>query len=256
MKRIRIPLAAIAISLMTACSSDDTNPEVSAPTNFTGEKVAMGSGQVWSVVNTDEDGNPTSLGIAFNASAMENLPTGGAHAHEFMIQLPEQIAVAPYDHLTVDWNEHGHEPPGVYDIAHFDLHFYMISNEERDLITPESTDGFNAPLASDYLPPMYLETPGGVPRMGAHIIDLLSPEIAGTGTFTHTFIFGKFDGEINFLEPMITRDFLETKTPVSKEIRQPAQWQKPGYYPQRYTVSYDAQTEIYTVLLSDLYQSE
>ncbi len=256
MRSIKILIAIFVFCFLTACSSDEALTVTPTPTNFSGEKVDMGNGQVWSVVSTDAEGNPKSIGVSFDATAMQHLPTGGAHAHEFVVPLPQEIDVPPYDHLTVDWNEHGHEPPGVYDIAHFDLHFYMMSQTERDAITLDSNQGFNEPLPANYLPPMYLETPGGVPRMGAHIIDLLSPEIAGTGTFTHTFIYGKFDGAINFLEPMITREFLETRAAVNKEIRQPSDWQMSGYYPQRYTVTFDDQNQVYTVLLAGLYKKD
>jgi hypothetical protein len=128
----------------------------------------------------------------------------------------------------------------------------MMNAAERDLILPTSEEGFNKPLPSEYLAPNYMETPGGVPRMGAHIIDLESPEIAGTGTFTHTFIYGKFDGEINFLEPMVTKAFLETKPALSMPIRQPQMWQKEGYYPQRYTISFDEASKQYSILLEGL----
>lgn len=233
-----------------ACATDDGNLE--PKTLYTGQKVDMGNGMVWSIVNTNPSGEPQSIGVQFDASALTALPSGPQPAHEFTIQLPDGISVPPYDHLTVDWNEHGHEPAEVYDLPHFDLHFYMMSTAERDIIGPIDTVAFNKPLPGEYLAPMYLETPGGVPRMGAHIIDLLSPEIAGTGTFTHTFIYGKYDGHLNFLEPMVTKAFLESKEPVTQEIRQPASWEQSGYYPKRYTITYDSATNTYSVLLTDL----
>ncbi|MDC6350497.1 DUF5602 domain-containing protein [Zeaxanthinibacter sp. PT1] len=219
---------------------------------YTGEKVNIGDGQAWTIVKTDHYGNPLAIGIQFTKAALENLPSGHAHAHETVLQLPGGKPVAPYDHVTLDWNEMGHEPPGVYDLPHFDIHFYMISMAERDGIGPTDEAEFNKPLPGINLPPMYLETPGGVPRMGAHIIDLLSPEIAGTGIFTYTFIYGKYNGLMNFLEPMVTRDFLLTKERVSYEIRRPEAYQTPGMYPDELTICFDEETGIYTILMEGL----
>ncbi len=55
---------------------------------------------------------------------------------------------------------------------------------------------------------------------------------------------------------MITREFLETRTAVNKEIRQPSDWQMSGYYPQRYTVTFDDENQVYTVLLTALYKKD
>ena len=237
--------------VFAACDDDDANNET-PQTTFTGEETSLGNGQVWSYVKTDDAGEPTAIGVQFTAAALNGLPTGHAHGHETVLALPDGISVPPYDHITVDWNENGHEPPGVYDLPHFDMHFYMMNASERDMILPTSENEFNKALPSEYLAPNYMETPGGVPRMGAHIIDLQSPEIAGTGSFTHTFIYGKFDGELNFLEPMFTKAYLESKPSLSQPIRQPQMWQKEGYYPQRYTISYDEASSRYTILLEGL----
>jgi hypothetical protein len=237
----------------TACNNDDEQPEP-VKTEFTGPKVNVGDGQAWAYIRTDEQQKPLAIGVQFDEAALTNLPSGSPHGDEFVLELPTDISVAPYNHITLDWNEHGHDPMHVYDLPHFDLHFYFMSMEQRDAISPFDSTEFNKPLAPEYLAPMYLETPGGVPRMGAHIIDLTSPEIAGTGTFTHTFIYGKYDAKINFLEPMITKAFLESKKQVHQEIRQPQAWQKTGYYPAQYTIQFDETTKTYSVLLEDLVQ--
>jgi hypothetical protein len=137
-------------------------------------------------------------------------------------------------------------------LPHFDIHFYFLSEAQRDQIGPMDTIEFQKPIAPEFLPLNYLETPDGVPRMGTHMIDLESPEIAGTGVFTHTFIYGKYDAKINFLEPMVTTSFLESKENLEKEIRHPEQWQQEGYYPNKYTITYDASTRIHSILLENL----
>lgn len=253
MKTARNLLFLFATIFLLGCEEEQsTEQEPLQATEFTGAKVPVGDGEAWTYVETNASQTPIAIGIQFTADALVNLPTGSMHADEFVLQLPTEITVAPYDHITLDWNEHGHEPMNVYDRPHFDIHFYFMSMAERNQISPTDSVQFNKPLAEDYLPSMYLETPGGVPRMGAHIIDLMSPEIAGTGIFTHTFIYGKYDGEVNFLEPMVTKETLDAKVAIDKEIRQPSVWQKSGYYPQRYTIDYDASTQIYSIMMKDL----
>lgn len=248
----KLPIFYLLLLLTFTYSCDKEEEEEMIQTEFTGAKVNIGNGQAWSYIETDEAGTPVAIGLQFGADALENLPTGSSHADEFVLPLPTEVAVAPYDHITMDWNEHGHPPMMIYDLPHFDFHFYFISASERDLIGPFDTIQFNRPLDPEYLAPMYLETPGGVPRMGAHIIDLMSPEVAGTGIFTHTFIYGKHDAEINFLEPMVSKAFLDGKQQVRQEIRRPQAYQTSGYFPGTYTVDYDTDSRIYTLLLTDL----
>lgn len=251
MKSLSYLLVAFGLVFFYACDPDDDSTTDSSA-EFTGAAVAVGDGEAWTYVRLDADGEPEALGIQFSDAALDNLPTGSMHADEFMLPMPNGVSIPPYDHATLDWNEHGHEPMMVYDLPHFDFHFYFISPSRRDLITPFDSMEFNRPLPAENLAPMYLETPGGVPRMGAHVIDLMSPEVAGTGPFSHTFIYGKYDGRLNFLEPMITKEMLDKQTSIDQAIRQPATWQERGYYPGRYTLEYDEESGVHSLLLTDL----
>lgn len=250
MKSMKLLIALLFCPLLWSCDEEEST--VTLPTEYLGPKVPVGNGNAWTYVITDELLEPLSIGVRFDEGALENLPTGSHHADEFTLDLPDEFPVAPYDHITLDWNEKGHEPPGLYDLPHFDVHFYFINGSQRDKITPDNMEAFNRPLAPEHLAPDYLETPGGVPRMGAHIIDLLSPEIAGTGNFTHTFIYGKYDAVVNFLEPMVTKAYLESKPSLNQAIRQPEKWQRSGYYPDKYTINFDEDTGVYSVGLEGL----
>jgi hypothetical protein len=79
----------------------------------------------------------------------------------------------------LDWNPHGHEPEQIYGAPHFDFHFYSISQAERAAIPAYEADPTkfdNGPGAA-YLPPTYMNFGGGVPQMGAHWVDITSPEL-------------------------------------------------------------------------------
>jgi hypothetical protein len=45
--------------------------------------------------------------------------------------------------------------------------------------------------------------------MGNHLLDSQSPEMKDSLPFTTTFIYGAYEGELIFWEPMITLDFLQ-----------------------------------------------
>lgn len=91
----------------------------------------------------------------------------------------------------------------------------------------------------------------GVSGMGAHWIDPVSHEFHGHD-FTHTFIWGSYDGRFIFIEPMITKAFLESKPQVSVPLKLPTEYERSGYYPTSYAIRYDATTRAYTVALEGL----
>jgi len=224
---------------------------------FLGEVKQMGDGVVWSWVINDAKGNPSSLGITFTETALSGLPENPPSDMpyiEYELSLPRQIKVAPYIHIVVDWNPHGHIPPGVYDVPHFDFHFYMIAPSERNKITAEGADiaRSDKKLPAQYIPPGYI-LPAGThePRMGSHWVDPSSPEF-NKQPFTITFIYGSYNGEMTFLEPMAARAFLETRPNITEKIKLPAAYKKRGFYPTAYSIKYDPKRKEYSVSLEGL----
>ena len=127
----------------------------------------------------------------------------------------------------------------------------MLFRSAQMMIGPNDSAQFaNAP-ASQYVPSLYLQTPGGVPAMGAHWIDLTSPEFNG-GIFSKTFIWGSYDGQFIFWEPMITRDYLLAHPHDNVALRQPQAFQHDGWYPQNYTIDYSTSPKEYTIALTNL----
>jgi hypothetical protein len=170
------------------------------------------------------------------------------------VSLPSDAPRLPFDHIGLNWNPRGHDPEGVYTVPHFDFHFYMISTDERDKITTRGEDKARCskPLPEEFTPAGYIYAPDSEePGMGSHWVEPGSHEFHGAA-FTHTFIYGSYDGKVIFLEPMVAKSFLDTKPNVTAEIKLPAKYQKPGYYPTRYSVNYNPQTKEYTVALEGL----
>jgi len=221
-----------------------------------GEPVAIGEGQAWTFVTLDDSGKPEAVGLQFNAAALSGLPTETTATD---LQFPEAAKSTVFDHFVLDWNPLGHEPPGVYDLPHFDLHFYLIPEEEQALVSaghctsaedstipnppgevPVPCDVFAKamkPLPIDMAPPDYLLLPVVVPNMGNHMMDPTAAEFSGE-PFTHTWVYGIYDGKITFFEPMITKAFLETRPDISVKLKTPEAMAKAGWYPTEYSIRY------------------
>ena len=208
---------------------------------FYGPAVQFGEGRVRSWVNISHDDVPLAIGIEFTDGVLqqEHGHDGQDHGHEVLLPLHQKAkALTPFDHVTMGFMAEGHPPPGIYSVPHFDIHFYKMSLEERLAIPayPLAMAAFNNNPPSGYLPPAYVKAPAGEAKMGAHWMDVLSPEFNGQ-PFTHTFVYGSYDGKVNFLEPMVTLDFISGGTTVHKAIRQPQFFDPTNtYYPTRYNI--------------------
>jgi hypothetical protein len=181
---------------------------------------------------------PQEIGYEINNAVFQNLPNANALGYqEFLIPLPSEAnRYTLFDHLTFHWNPNGHDPQGVFSVPHFDFHCYTIPLAERlaiDMNDPAimmSPDPF-------FLPDNYYGPTGPMSAMGSHWVDLLSPEFNGQ-PFTRTFIFGGFNGQVIFEEPMITLAHFNSPNATNDviPIRQPAAYQRAGYYPTKYRI--------------------
>ena len=255
MKRLSFCLAisAAAVGYASAC------PFCYDPKGlFIGETKVLGNGIVYSWAKVDEKGNPTGVGITCTATALEGLPTekpaSGAVGYEIPLRLPEQSKATPFNHVAFDWNPLGHIPPGIYDVPHFDAHFYLMTPEERLQITLQGDDLARvkkAPPASE-MPEGYIMAPGGEEKyMGMHWGALSWPEFNG-GKFVHSFIYGTYNAKLAFIEPMFTMEYLKTKPQMVADIPQPKTYPAGKYYPTKYRISYDEGRKEYTIALEGM----
>ena len=291
-----LALAAAACREAPAAAAS-TPPTASAANRSPGEHrqygppVSVGQGRARAYVVYDQraGGAPIEVGVALDEGVMDGLPgaehtshrasSGNPHDHGqpnvYLLALPAR-GVAPYRFVAFDWNPAGHVPPGVYDIPHFDFHFWTATEEERAAIVPTNPDfaQLAARLPADAeRPPSYaVAAPPGtppeavaVPLMGVHWADMRSPELQPPGSpahrpFTTTMLWGSWNGRFTFIEPMITRAYLMAKkTATDPAVRDerlplsmPAQVATAGYYPGAYRITWDAEAREYRVALTTL----
>ncbi len=252
----------IILCLLLSCQTDpitDVNLESSdlnlkAPKDldkvntFYGPAQQMGDGVLRTTVTMSHDGTPQSIGLRISEKVLEGLPDSEIN---LSLKLSNKMKGMAFDHIDFGWNPHGHEPPGIYDVPHFDIHFYMVSVDYQNNIQ----DPFKAEILppEEFRPVTYFPTPGFVPAMGKHWLSGLADELQPGGVFTKTFIYGSYDGEFHFYEPMITLAYLQEKGNEQIPIPQPSQFQRTGfYYPTTYSINYDAVKKEYLISLENM----
>lgn len=249
-----------------------------------GDPAPIGDGDVRSYVTLDARGVPTALGVSLAAAGLRRLPErmntesrcfdrdgDGRHVrheclgdYERILELPASVPAStmlPFRWIGLNWNPEGHLPPApaTYAEPHFDFHFYTVARERieaiatgpcGELVDCGDFERGSRPVPAAYLPPAHIDVGAVVPRMGNHLMDSHSPELQDPpARFTRTFIYGAFDGELIFWEPMITLAFLRQATDECYPIRQPERYAAPGHYPTVYCVRYLSGEDRYTVSL-------
>ena len=245
MKKTIILAALGAFIFFLGCRKTDANTEGAT---FYGKQQSLGSGTIRSYVTLSKAGIPTSVGFNFPESMLQNLPATAGAQNMVMLDLPAEAAPIGFEHLEIDWNPNGHVPLPIYGFPHFDFHFYLVDMSELMNVTggPDMT-----PVDPQFIPKDYSSGIMAQPNMGVHWTDSLSSEFHGV-MFTHTFVYGFYKSKMLFVEPMITKAFLDTKTDITLPVKQPAAFQKPGYYPSYYQVHYDASKHEYNVSIENL----
>jgi hypothetical protein len=251
-----VPLPILAVVLLTGgAGSNELSP---ASVTRYGPAVAMGKGTARSWINLDEQGAPRAIGVALDEAALRELPNtspgkGCCEGPEFVLELPGN-APAPFNHIVINWNPKGHEPAGIYDKPHFDFHFYMMTPDARKQITLKGDDAQRAvrTLPTDEMPDGYVMIPPtAMPQMGVHLVNPNGPEFKGK-PFRRTLIYGAYDGKLTFVEPMITKAYLESKPNSSELIALPRKFPGSGHYPTAYTVKWDPSNRQYLIALEGL----
>ncbi|MDP1861510.1 MAG: DUF5602 domain-containing protein [Gemmatimonadaceae bacterium] len=243
-------LLAVSAGVFFACS-ESTSPDHSG--TFFGASTAMATGSGRAYVTLDRAGQPTDLGVALTEAALIGLP---AVLTEFVFALPTEASATAFKVAAINWQPQGHPPMNIFTVPHFDVHFYTITQAQRDAINPATEPQFATKMlrlpAATFVPAGYVADTQGFPRMGLHWGDPTAPEKNGH-VFSKTFIYGSYDGAFIFAEPMLTKLYLESKpAAVATPVKLPAQYAASGYQPTSYTVSYDTAAKEYRIALTGL----
>ncbi len=224
------------------------------------DPVPLGDGEVKTFLTEHPQQDWQYLGMEMSAEAATIDEQEYDESALVAIEFPGETQ---FEWLGLNWMPAGHGPPDVYGVPHFDIHYYLQPQDEIEAIPgvnfpPGEGDPYDAEIAPDQLPPEYFRTNYVVPEMGEHLYDLNAPEWeemdgepAPSGEeFTQTFVWGHWDGDLNFFEPMITTDFFETlDDTVVDSISMPDRMPEAGMYPTAYRIASHQNRDAYTVTL-------
>jgi hypothetical protein len=257
-----------------------------------GERVELGDGELLAYSQA-VGSRPVSVGLIMTDDSLDGLPhdpptdgtwcfdkngdgtvdpmtecTGG---YERQLELGAKFqrrVDSPYSYVLTNWNPHGHIPPGVYDLPHFDVHFYVNEDAERTAIRPGpcpqlvNCDDYELGKRlpdPKYLAPDFADLDAVEPGMGNHLIDQTAPEFNGE-PFTHTWIYGVWDREVTFYEAMVTHEWFDglrtgTIDDGCYDFKLPSAWQESGWYPTSYCLRHrDNRGEITVSLENFVYR--
>ena len=254
-----------------------------------GQSWALGSGTITTYAEFADDHVPSAMGMVFSAGVLDELPAGSSDqhhcfdrdsdgtvdrsmecfaTHEAVIPLPDALAIRadfPFKWVLFNWNPIGHIPPGVYDVPHFDVHFYIESVANvfavqdgpcgPEFVRCDQFELAKKPLPANYINPDFQDVDAVAPAMGNHLIDLTGPEFNGE-KWEHNFIFGVYDGKITFYEEMLTREYLLSGRNACNPIKSPPAVGLSGFYPTQSCVGYDSASGELTVSMEEFVYRE
>lgn len=263
--RAFLPAAAlVCVTMFLGCTPAPATD--APPAEILGPGSEMGRGEVYTYARFGAAGTPAELGVAFAAGALDDLPTAHSDGrrcmdndgdgrmdlatecagwHEWVLPLPSEASRRgdiPFKWVLLNWNAHGHIPPGVYDSPHFDVHFMMARIEDvfaiqrgtcgPELVRCDQFEIARRPLPAGYVPSGFQDVEAVAPAMGNHLIDLGGPEFGGE-PFTRTWIYGTYGGRVTFWEEMTTLAYLSGNPDGCFDIETPPAVESTGYYPTR-----------------------
>jgi len=242
----------------------------------------VGSASAQSYAEFDEAGTPLAIGLVMSPNFFDELPVAPSdlhycfdrdgdgtvdpsaeclREHGWAIPLPSAVASRsdiPFKWAGLNWNPVGHIPPGLYDVPHFDIHFYIEPIEKvyalqpgpcGELVRCDQFEIGTRPVPPNYVAADYMNVNAVAPAMGNHLIDPTGPEFNGE-PFTRTWIYGAYDGRVTFYEEMVTRAFLLERHTECFDIKSPPAVAIRGYYPTATCYGFDPETGEYTVSLA------
>jgi hypothetical protein len=232
----------------------------------TGQLVQGGSGTMFGATVTtwarlSPDGTVLSAGATLPMALIEHAPAmpegmapmAGPPAGyvPFAVDFPEAVKATTFlDHVDVGWVAGGHPP--VYLVPHFDLHFFTVSAEAVQAIDCKDLSlASPAQLAPHYLPVVPPNAqPAEVcrPFMGFHSLPVT--DLAPGMKFDKTMLAVYYAGQLNAIEPMITRDTLMKRQSFTLAMPALTMVGKATRFPTHFDAVFDPASDAYQLTFS------
>lgn len=177
MKKVLL-FAYLAALILSECKKDNNTTK-----HFKGKQVAFQHGKAYMWYEVDKADKPLRVAIAIDNAAMAGFDRTGVNAHgnSVSLSMPARANSSIFTHGLLNCNPIGHPLQGVYDVPHFDFHFFTILEEARLSMPPyvQAQDKWNNYPPADCMPLNYIPVTSGVLHMNGHWVDQTSPEFNG-----------------------------------------------------------------------------
>lgn len=236
-----------ALTVAAAACSTAGSPD-GAVHRIHGDSAVLGDGIVRAWVETGPGGRPVALGVDLPDVVIASVPDESVMLG---LDFPEMDGL-PFRHVLFDWGPDGHPPADLYADAHWDAHFYTLTQSERRSIGEGRTE---LRPRRELLPDGFIPVPSlglyAFPQMGVHWVGQDAGELHGRG-FDQTLIYGSWGTRTIFVEPMFTQAFLATGPDVDEAVPRPREVGEPGWYATRYVIRRNREDTGYRIALEGL----
>jgi len=205
-----------------------------------------------------DDNTVSEVGVIVPAGVIQSarsrqgeLPPGPVCVLDF----PSEVKASTFfDHFELNWEPQGHPPPGIFTVPHFDFHFYSIGAAQVQQIRPDNTalprpDASRVPACYSVAQTDQEYLAQVVPNMGYHAIP--SEAFAPGYHFTKAMIPGYYQGQMHFLEPMITQEYLFQRRNFTMDVPKPSVLGHATLYPTRLRVTYKSSRRAYEIAFTN-----
>jgi len=254
MRLSTLSLSLITSSTLVFFSCQKQNVELHADqqgkyNTFYGPQEQVGNDSARTFATISHKGVPLEIGVIFTATALTGLP-----AENTYYSLPfhqKAIEATLFEHVVVGLSAHGHVmPPDGFIGPHFDVRFFMMTEEERLAIPAPPAAGFDVIPPSGYLPPNYVKNSAQA-QIGRHWAENIYT--AGQ-TVNSAMVYGTWNGQVTFLAPIVTLATLSGGQSYSEAYPQPQYFARQGYYATRYNIYTDDKGRVYVSLSNFVWQ--
>ena len=193
-------------------------------------------------------------------------PTGCVSGYRAFFPLKSENADRPdqpYEFVQLSWNPNGYgSSSGAFARPLLGVHFYFNATIDTvngigvgtadSLLTEDALARVNMPVPTNFFPEGYNTFAFGTPRMGGHRVNFVRV-MQNAGTRNQGIIFGQYDAELIFVEPVIFDEQITTITGSAcdeadeagdsacqkcQPVDQPARYRQGGYYATQYCTTH------------------
>ena len=241
--RLALPLAALLA--LAGCSGGGDGGKFVDVVDGASQTVNGSTLRTYAVV---DDGTVLQAGMVVPFALIQTPPPPGTGPlGSYSLAYPAVVQQTTFlNHIEFAYLPMGHDPEGLYNVEHYDIHGYSMTEEQVRAIAPGPDPQAPAPnrIPAGYV---YPGQDASVPQMGVHAFN---PQDAAP-PFVTDLLLGFYNGSMNFIEPMVIRQRFLNKESFTLDIAVPQVLGRATRYPTKFNAEYDQSANVYRFVYTD-----